>query len=110
MDAEAHAELAAIRDLVSTSTISPESKHSVAWCLDKLSPLYGQFYQTYDSRISQEIQRLEQGILGKLGKEPRASRDAKTVAKEVQSQLQTLHERFGLENVDPKPRRAARAE
>lgn len=102
MKLETPAELATISALVSSAALADECKASIVWCLSKLTPLYTQFTQTYDSRFTGEIVRLETGILQKLTQEPKTSVDAATVTKAILENLRTLHERHGLPQLEVK--------
>jgi len=89
------AEIAGITSLVEAATLASDARRTVAWCLGKLPALYDQFCQTYESRYADEILRLEEGVLGKLG-ETRFS----SVREALLDRLRLLHERFGLPGLD----------
>lgn len=108
MRQETPAELATISALVSSAALADECKGSITWCLAKLAPLYAQFSQTYDSRFTGEIVRLETGIMQKLSQEPKNSVDAKTVSKAILENLKVLHERHGLPELEIKQRKTTR--
>ena len=94
------AELAGIKSLVKTANMPGDTSHTVVWCLEQLPALYAKFCQTHESRYGDEIQRLEQGILGELAKSPRPSPEARAVGEVVLERLRYLHERFGLAGLD----------
>lgn len=109
MNRETPAEIATIVSLVETAAISDECKHSIQWCLQHLAPLYHRFSETYDNRITEEIRRLESGILWKLMQEPKTSTAAKTLSQSISDQLKPLHERLGLKGLEPKAKKTKKA-
>lgn len=88
--------LTEIAKLVKAAHISAASERTVLWCIEQLPALYANFSQTYETRFSEKIARLEQGILGELT-------DAERLTALVRGRLRALHECHGLQSLDPKP-------
>jgi len=101
------ADLQAVHDLLDTTTLSEEKRHTVSWCLGQLPDLYESLKQTSDTRYIDEICRLVRGLLEALraASNPGARRSADAVA----LRLVAMHERLGLPNLDIKLARVRKA-
>lgn len=87
-------EIEAIREAVRAADLTDQTRHTVGWCLDQLPELCRQFTRTNESRYGDEIRRLTRAVLLALaGAGPAAS---------VTGQLQALHARLGLPELDLK--------
>jgi hypothetical protein len=81
------AELQAVRAIVEAASLPESVRHTAAWCLDKLPPLYREFLNTFDQRHGDEIRRHVQAMLHQL--------DAR-LAEAVAGRFRAMHERLGL--------------
>ena len=95
------AEVAAVVGWVEATDLSADAKNSLMWCLNQLPALARDFGRTYESRYTDQVLRLEQGMLGKVAEE-----NAAGLAEALIERLRALHERLGLPGVDPKLRPA----
>jgi hypothetical protein len=102
MVAALRAHLGALEDEVQATAIPGGCKHSVAWCIGQLPPLYTLFRQTNESRYGEEIARLFQCVLKELTKGETACPKAQQLAASIPGRLQLLHEQLGLPRLDLK--------
>jgi len=107
MTAAFRAELAGITRLVQAATITDETRHSAAWCIDQLPNLYGRHCQTHESRYGDEILRLERAVLGKLAEAP-SGPEVQAVVEAVEGRFRLLTEQFGLPGLAVKAPRSPR--
>jgi hypothetical protein len=85
-------ELEKIRALLHADGLAPEVLKTVIWCLDRLPSLYREFVRTYESRYGDEIRRLVNGLLAKLGKA--------TLKQAILDHLLSMHERLGIPSLN----------
>src|SRR4051794_6436389 len=105
------ADFQAMRDLADAAALPEGVRHTLAWCLGQLPPLYRELRRTYDSRHGDEIQRLVRGMLQALAGPGAASPDAPRVAEAITGRLRAMHERLGIPRLGftlPGPARKAR--
>ncbi|MFN4261582.1 MAG: hypothetical protein ACK4RK_20045 [Gemmataceae bacterium] len=95
-------EFGAMKELVETATLSVETKRILTNCLDQLPPLYDQLCATYDVRFSDKIVRMEKVMLQELGKKLKENIDNQQVAAAITDRIRALHQRHGLQSLDPK--------
>ena len=102
--------LQAVRELVAGAALPDEVKRSVQWSVDQLPPLYREYERTRDTRFRDTIMGRVRGMLSILGKEDVAGAEGHRVMVGIVQQLQDVHERLNLPNLDlkapalPKPR------
>ena len=63
MDEALQARLAVLADAVRAAALPSGRKHTARWCMGQLPALYAQLRQTSESRYSEAISRLVQGVL-----------------------------------------------
>ena len=95
--------LRAIRNLVTAASLPPQVEHTMLWRFDQLPKLYGDLKRTYESRYSDRILVLVQGMLKVLASEETAGPDAHKLAEKIVSRLQKMHDAHGLSEVGLKP-------
>jgi hypothetical protein len=81
-------ELEKVRALVHADGLAPDVLTTVTWCLDRLPGLYSEFVQTYESRHGDEIRRLVDGLLAKVGKA--------ALKQAILDHLLAMHEHLGI--------------
>ena len=64
MKQEFQDEFVNLANLVKAAKIPDETGRTLLWCIEQLPPLYVQLCETYETRFSEKIVRLEQGMLG----------------------------------------------
>ena len=92
-------ELETVRGLVRAAAIADDAQRTVTWCLDRLPGVYADFRRDYNTRHSDEIQRLVDAVFMCVV-------DAVGVKDAITAQLCAMHERLGLPSLrfaSPKP-------
>ena len=97
------ATLKTIRALVTDAAMAPEIEHAVLWRFDQLPTLYISLKGTYESRYSDRILVLVQGILKTLMSEEAGGADAVKLAEKIVARLQKMHDQHGLAEIGIKP-------
>ena len=91
-----------IAALVKAAQIPAVSSSTILWCIEQLPALYESFAQTYETRFSDKIAHLEQGMLAELREAKNCPETTKLTAL-ISSRLRSLHALHGLQSLDPKP-------
>src|SRR5262245_62139108 len=96
MDKSLETALQSLSKSVEGTTISPDGKRTIAWCLGKLGGLYNHYLNTRESRYGDEITRLVQAVIKELAAVPDACPEASRIAAGMADRFALLHERLGL--------------
>jgi hypothetical protein len=88
MEASVLTELEGIRCILAGARLSDTVRQSVAWCLDPLPGLYGEFCRTCESRYGDEIRRRIDAVLQNV-----ADASARGT---ILDQLRAMHARLGI--------------
>ena len=97
------ANLQAIRASIVETALPVEVEQTVLWRFDQLPKLYIDLKRTYESRYSDRILVLVQGILKALAAEEVTNPDTMKLAEKIISRLQKMHDKHGLAHVGLKP-------
>jgi hypothetical protein len=97
------ATLKTIRALVTDAGLPAEVEHAVLWRFDQLPTLYISLKTTYESRYSDRILVLVQGMLKTLASEEAGGEDALKLAEKIVVRLQKMHDQHGLAEIGLKP-------
>lgn len=95
MDDVIQAKLDVLGKEVRDAEIPDACKQTTLWCLKQLPALYTKFGLTNESRYSEEITRLVQGLVVELNGKSGNS-EAQKLATVIPDSLRLLHEEFGL--------------
>ncbi|MBL8799991.1 MAG: hypothetical protein JNM56_39275 [Planctomycetia bacterium] len=95
MDDVIQAKLAVLGNEVRDAAIPDQCKQTTLWCLKQLPALYAKFGLTNESRYSEEITRLVQGLVVELNGKASGA-DGQKLATTIPDSLRSLHEEFGL--------------
>ena len=90
------ARLAGLADEVRAAALPSGCQQTTLWCLGQLPALYAQLGQTSESRYSEAITRLLQGLLKELAQAQAVCPEAQQLAARLTDRLRLLHEEFGL--------------
>jgi hypothetical protein len=96
MDKVVMTTLTALSKSVEATTVSPDCKHTIAWCLGKLPPLYANYQSSYESRYADEIRRLVQTLIQQLTDDTGGGAEAYQIGSGMAERFQVLHERLNL--------------
>lgn len=88
--------LTSLSKSVEATTVSPDCKHTVAWCLGKLPALYAHYQSTKESRYGDEITRLVQALIKELTRTTDECPEAYRIATGMSERFQVLHEHLNL--------------
>jgi hypothetical protein len=88
--------LTSLSKSVEATAVSPDCKHTVAWCLGKLPALYAHYQATNESRYGDEITRLVQALIKELTRKTDECQEAYVIANGMIERFQLLHERLNL--------------
>lgn len=97
------ATLKTIRALITDAALPPEVEHAVLWRFDQLPTLYISLKSTYESRYSDRILVLVQGMLKTLASEEAAGAEGVKLAEKIVVRLQKMHDAHGLAEIGLKP-------
>lgn len=89
-------ELKVMSKEVRAAAIPDACKKTVLWCMEQLPTLYTKLHLTNESRYSEEINRLVQGLLKEVTTDENARPDTQKLATSISDQLQRLHEEHGF--------------
>jgi len=106
MDDVIQAKLTVLGNEVRDAAIPDQCKQTTLWCLKQLPALYTKFGLTNESRYSEEITRLVQGLVVELNGKS-GSPEAQKLATSIPDSLRLLHEEFGLPVIHLKAPRVA---
>lgn len=81
---------------VEATTVSADCKHTIAWCLGKLPPLYANYQSSYESRYGDEIRRLVQTLIQQLTGDTGGGVAAYQIGSGMAERFQILHEQLNL--------------
>jgi hypothetical protein len=90
-----HAELQAIRALVTDASLPANIQKSVLASFDKLPGLYDDLDRTYESRFSDRITGSVEGMLRILAAKD-AGPDALHLSATIVNRMREMHDRFGI--------------
>ncbi len=88
-------ELREIRELATGTDLPADVQKAVLWGLDQLPRLYTELNRTYESRHSDRIVGLVQGMVKTLTA-AEAGPDAKALAPALVDRLRAMHDRHGI--------------
>jgi hypothetical protein len=94
------ADLQAVEGMVAAAGLPEQERQTLLWCVRQLPQLYRQLAQTNESRHSDDILRLVQGMLKTLKGAGKAYPDAARLAEGITSRLQAMQERLGIPGPD----------
>lgn len=77
-------------------------KRTLTWCLGQLPALYDKFSENHDVFFSEKIAGLEKSVFRELGK-GKKNTDAQKLSDDVLAGLKAIHEKHGLQSLDPRP-------
>jgi hypothetical protein len=97
------ATLKTIRAMLTDAGLPPEVEHAVLWRFDQLPALYMSLKSSYESRYSDRILLLVQGILKTLASEEAGGAEALKLAEKIVARLQKMHDAHGLAEIGLKP-------
>jgi hypothetical protein len=97
------ANLQAIRAAITEASLPAELEQTVLWRFDQLPKLYADLKRTYESRYSDRILVLVQGILKALAAEDVTNPETVKLAEKIIAKLQKMHDKHGLAHVGLKP-------
>lgn len=95
-----------VLDLVEASPMSDGVKRTLTWCLGQLPPLYDKFAENHDVFFSEKIAGLEKSVFRELGK-GKKNTDTQKLSDDVLAGLKAIHEKHGLQSLDPRPAKPA---
>lgn len=93
-------------ELVAAASINDGAKRTLSWCLGQLPTLYEKFGETHDIYFSDKIAHLEDGVLKELRKDKKNA-ELHQLSEDVLAGLKAIHEKHGLQSLDPKPAKPA---
>src|SRR5262245_54014863 len=92
MDKALQAVVAALGNEVRAAAVPDSCKHTAAWCLGRLPPLYARLRQTNESRYGDEITRLVHAALKALDANQGVCPEGQRLAARIADRLRLLHE------------------
>jgi hypothetical protein len=102
-----HAELQAIRAMVTDASLAAKIQQSILSSFDKLPGLYDDLDRTYESRFADRITGSVEGMLRILAAKD-AGPDAMHVSTTIVNRMRDMHDRYGI-SVTLKPPPAAKS-